>query len=221
MLTLVGCPWIAGGPPGELDSNTDSDLDTECLDADLDGVCDHVDTCIDGIDDTVDNYLIEPGGSLPGKVCGGDDTIAVQVDAGCTYSADVQAEPTVGVELIEDSYIRESGQAPLSFSAVSGSFDTWEILLFGQDSDYVVSTTEQCPTCGSSPQQAMWGETISGRLCPDYPSLTVTMRTVRPQCDYGINVVTSDQTTTTLYITDDISEGSVSGRVATCRSSVQ
>lgn len=208
-LVLGGCPWIAGAPPGALDP--DSDSDSECVDFDWDGVCDAQDACIDGIDDTVDNYLIRPGGSLPGRVCGGDDTIGIEVEAGCIYTVDVEAESTVGVELVEDSYIRASSQAPFVFSGVSASFETWDLLLFGTDSNYIVSTTAQCPSCGPNRFDAEWGDTVTARICPDTPGVTVIMGTVRPECDYGANVVTSDATTTTLYVTDDISEGSVSG----------
>lgn len=207
VLGLTGCPWIAGPPPG--DADTDDEVGVECVDFDFDGACDNVDECVDGIDDTTDQYVLAPGESVSGLACGDDESIRVSVDAGCTYSVSVDADSTVGVEIIEDSYILASGQAPLSLEAVSASFDTWEVLLFGDDDVYTVSTAFDCPSCGMDRINANWGDVVAARLCPWSPELTVVMSRVRPECEYGVNLVTSDQAMTTLVVVDGASETSI------------
>jgi hypothetical protein len=207
VLCLTGCPWIGGSPPGD---DADTDVDLECIDLDFDGVCDDADDCVDGIDDITDRHVLSPGQPVTDWVCGDEESIFLGVDAGCSYTIAVDAPSTVGVEIIEDSYILASGPASMSFEGVSASFDVWEVLLFGNDDAYTVSAQAQCPSCGVDLIHADWGDVVSARLCPWSNELTIVMNTVRPGCDYGANLVTSDRTTTTLVVSDGVFDTSIS-----------
>ncbi|MFT6817386.1 MAG: hypothetical protein ACJATT_001193 [Myxococcota bacterium] len=212
VVLLCGCPWISGPPLGadDIDPDTD-DADVVCIDVDFDDVCDDVDACVDGVDDTVDQTTLRAGESVSGWACGDDDLVALRVDAGCTYAVTVDAPASLGVEVFEDSYLLASGPAPLMFEAMSASFTSWELNLFGDDDAYTVSAVADCPACSTQPVTADWGDIVAGRLCPRSPELTVVMRTVRSECTYGVNLVTSDQTLTTLLTTDGGWQDMVSG----------
>lgn len=209
LLVLSGCPWIGGPPPGDVEPDTT--VEDECVDVDFDGVCDDADACVDGVDDTTDTYVLQDGQSVSGLACGDEDSVRVPVDAGCTYNVSVDGPDSLNVEVIEDSDLLASGPAPLSYQGISASFVEWELLLFGADDAYTASVTSVCPSCGTERVTARWGEVVTARLCPWSPELTVVVDTIRPECDYGVLLVTSDQTTTTLVLSDGVDIGELSG----------